>query len=246
MLPPKPPEVKKMAKKSKRYRAIFEKVDRNKAYTLAEAIPLLKECATAKFDESVEVHAKLGVDPRHADQQVRSTVGLPHGTGHTKKVLVIAAGEKIKEAEEAGADFVGGEDKVAEIEGGWLDFDAVVATPDVMKSVGKLGKVLGPRGLMPSAKTNTVTFDVAGAIKEIKAGRVEFRVDKAGIIHNGVGKVSFTVEQLNDNIKTLLRAIIKARPAAVKGTYLKSVNLSTTMGVGIKLDPSILQKDVVE
>ena len=235
-----------MAKKSKRYKAIFEKIDRSKYFSLAEAIPLLRECATAKFDESVEVHARLGVDPRHADQQVRSTVGLPHGTGHTKKVLVIAAGEKLKEAEEAGADFVGGEEKVAEIEGGWLDFDAVVATPDVMKSVGKLGKVLGPRGLMPSAKTNTVTFDVAAAIKEIKAGRIEFRVDKAGIIHNGVGKVSFTDEQLSDNIKTLIRAIVKARPAAVKGTYLKSVTLSTTMGVGIKVDASLLQKDVAE
>jgi large subunit ribosomal protein L1 len=173
-------------------------------------------------------------------------VGLPHGTGHTKRVLVIAAGEKVKEAEEAGADIVGGEEKVAEIEGGWMDFDAVIATPDVMKTVGKLGKVLGPRGLMPSAKTNTVTFDVAGAIKEIKAGRVEFRVDKAGIIHNGVGRASFTAEQLSDNVKTLFRAIVKARPAAVKGTYVKGMALSSTMGAGIKVDPVGAQKEVAE
>lgn len=235
-----------MAKKSKRYKAIAEKVERDRQYSLAEAVPLVKECATAKFDESVEIHIKLGVDPRHADQNVRSTVGLPHGTGHTKRVLVIAAGEKVKEAQDAGADFVGGEEKVAEIEGGWLDFDAVIATPDVMKTVGKLGKVLGPRGLMPSAKTNTVTFDVAAAVNEIKAGRVEFRVDKAGIIHNAVGRASFTAEQLSDNIKTLLRAIIKARPAAVKGTYVKGIALSSTMGAGIAIDPLVAQKEVVE
>jgi large subunit ribosomal protein L1 len=236
----------RMPKKGKRYKAIQEKVDREREYTLADAVALAKECATAKFDESIELHVKLGVDPRHADQQVRSTVGLPHGTGHTKRVLVIAAGEKVKEAEEAGADFVGGEEKVAEIEGGWMDFDAVIATPDVMKTVGKLGKILGPRGLMPSAKTNTVTFDVAGAIKEIKAGRVEFRVDKAGIIHNGVGRASFTAEQLSDNIKTLFRAIVKARPAAVKGTYVKGMALSSTMGMGIKVDPVGAQKEVAE
>jgi large subunit ribosomal protein L1 len=235
-----------MSRKSKRYRAILEKVDALKEYQLADAIALVKECATAKFDESIELHVKLGVDPRHADQQVRSTIGLPHGTGHTKKVLVIAAGEKVKEAEEAGADFVGGEEKVAEIEGGWMAFDAVIATPDVMKVVGRLGKVLGPRGLMPSAKTNTVTFDVAGAVKEIKAGRVEFRVDKAGIIHNGVGRASFTAEQLLDNVKTLLKAIIKARPSAVKGTYLKGVAISSTMGAGIKVDSSGIQKDLSE
>lgn len=235
-----------MAKKGKRFKAILEKIDKEKEYSLKEAIDLAKECATAKFDESVEIHIKLGVDPRHADQQVRSTVGLPHGTGHTKRVLVIAAGEKIKEAEEAGADFVGGEEKVAEIEGGWVDFDAVIATPDVMKSVGKLGKILGPRGLMPSAKTNTVTFDVADAVKEIKAGRVEFRVDKAGIIHNAVGKASFTADQLFDNVKTLLRAIVKARPAAVKGTYLKGVVLSSTMGSGIKIDATAAQKEIAD
>ena len=235
-----------MAKKGKRYKAILEKVDPLKSYPLEDAVALVKECATAKFDESVELHIKLGVDPRHADQQVRSTVSLPHGTGHTKRVLVIAAGEKVKEAEEAGADFFGGEEKVAEIEGGWMDFDAVIATPDVMKSVGKLGKVLGPRGMMPSAKTNTVTFDVANAVKEIKAGRVEFRVDKAGIIHNAVGRASFSAEQLSDNIKTLLRAIVKARPAAVKGTYVKGIALSSTMGTGIKVDETMAQKDSAE
>ncbi|MDR1944343.1 MAG: 50S ribosomal protein L1 [Synergistaceae bacterium] len=235
-----------MSRKGKRYKAILEKVDTQKEYSLVDAIALAKECATAKFDESIELHVKLGVDPRHADQQVRSTVGLPHGTGHTKRVLVIAAGEKLKEAEEAGADVIGGEEKVAEIEGGWMDFDAVIATPDVMKTVGKLGKILGPRGLMPSAKTNTVTFDVAGAVKEIKAGRIEFRVDKAGIIHNGVGRASFTAEQLTDNIKTLLRAVIKARPSAVKGTYLKSIAISSTMGAGIKIDAVGVQKDSAE
>ena len=233
-----------MAKKGKRFKAILEKIDKEKEYSLKEAIDLTKECATAKFDESVEIHIKLGVDPRHADQQVRSTVGLPHGTGHTKRVLVIAAGEKIKEAEEAGADFVGGEEKVAEIEGGWVDFDAVIATPDVMKSVGKLGKILGPRGLMPSAKTNTVTFDVADAIKEIKAGRVEFRVDKAGIIHNAVGKKNFTLDALFENAKVLLQAVQKARPASVKGTYIKSISLTSTMGPGISIDPLAAVKEL--
>jgi large subunit ribosomal protein L1 len=235
-----------MSRKGKRFKAILEKIDPLKSYSLQDAISLVKECATAKFDESVELHVKLGVDPRHADQQVRSTVGLPHGTGHTKKVLVIAAGEKVKEAEEAGADFFGGEEKVAEIEGGWMDFEAVIATPDVMKSVGKLGKLLGPRGLMPSAKTNTVTFDVAGAVQERKAGRVEFRVDKAGIIHNAVGRASFTEEQIDENIRTLLKAIIKARPAAVKGSYIKGISLASTMGAGVKVDENALQKEAAE
>jgi large subunit ribosomal protein L1 len=232
-----------MSRKSKRFKALLQKFDKQKRYELSEAVSLIKECANAKFDESVELHARLGVDPRHADQQVRSTIVLPHGTGHTKKVLVIAGGEKVKEAQEAGADFVGGEEKVAEIEGGWMDFDAVIATPDVMKVVGRLGKTLGPRGMMPRAKTNTVTFDVAGAVREIKAGRVEFRVDKAGIIHNAVGRASFTAEQLLDNIKTLVKAIVKARPAAVKGTYIKGMTISSTMGVGIKIDESLAQKE---
>jgi large subunit ribosomal protein L1 len=235
-----------MSRKSKRFKALLEKFDAQKRYELTEAVSLIKECANAKFDESIELHIRLGVDPRHADQQVRSTIGLPHGTGHSKKVLVIAGGEKVKEAEEAGADFVGGEEKVAEIEGGWMDFDAVIATPDVMKVVGRLGKVLGPRGMMPSAKTNTVTFDVANAVKEIKAGRVEFRVDKAGIIHNAVGRASFTAEQLLDNVRTLIRAIVKARPSAVKGTYVKGITLSSTMGVGIKVDEAAAQKETTE
>lgn len=233
-----------MAKKGKRYKALLEKVDLTKQYTLAEAVAIAKDCATAKFDESLELHVRLGVDPRHADQQVRSTIVLPNGTGRTKRVLVIAAGEKQKEAQDAGADIVGGEELVQEIIGGRMDFDAVIATPDVMKSAGRLGKVLGPRGLMPSAKTNTVTFDVADAVKEIKAGRVEFRVDKTAITHNAVGRASFTAEQLKENVYTLLRAIVKARPAAVKGTYLKGITVSSTMGVGVAVDPVQAQKEI--
>ena len=233
-----------MAKLSKRLTAAHQKIEDGKQYTVKEAIALFKETATAKFDESMEVHIRLGVDPRHADQQVRSTVVLPHGTGKTKRVLVLAMGEKVKEAEEAGADFVGGDDIVTKISGGWLDFDAVIATPDMMKSVGRLGKLLGPRGLMPSAKTGTVTFDLADAIREIKAGRVEFRVDKFGIVHNGVGKKSFAPEQLYDNVKTLFQAVLRARPASVKGTYVKSFSLASTMGPGIKIDPSAAQKEI--
>lgn len=233
-----------MSKKGKRYRALLEKVDLTKQYTISEAVALAKDCATAKFDESLELHVRLGVDPRHADQQVRSTIVLPHGTGHTKKVCVIALGDKQKEAQDAGADIVGGEDLVKEIADGRMDFDAVIATPDIMKSAGRLGKVLGPRGLMPSAKTGTVTFDVADAVREIKAGRVEFRVDKTAITHNAVGRASFPVENLDNNVKTLLRAIIKVRPATVKGTYIKGITLATTMGIGIAIDPSQAQKDV--
>ena len=233
-----------MAKKGKRYRALLEKVDLTKQYTISEAVALAKDCATAKFDESLELHVRLGVDPRHADQQVRSTIVLPHGTGHTKKVCVIALGDKQKEAQDAGADIVGGEDLVKEIADGRMDFDAVIATPDIMKVAGRLGKVLGPRGLMPSAKTGTVTFDVADAVREIKAGRVEFRVDKTAITHNAVGRASFPVENLDNNVKTLLRAIIKVRPATVKGTYIKGITLATTMGIGIAIDPSQAQKDV--
>ena len=233
-----------MAKKGKRYRALLEKVDLTKSCTISDAVALAKECATAKFDESLELHVRLGVDPRHADQQVRSTIVLPHGTGHVKKVCVIALGDKQKEAQDAGADIVGGEDLVKEIADGRMDFDAVIATPDIMKSAGRLGKVLGPRGLMPSAKTGTVTFDVADAVKEIKAGRVEFRVDKTAITHNAVGRASFPVEHLQENVMTLVRAIVKARPAAVKGTYIKGITLATTMGIGIPVDPSQAQKDV--
>lgn len=233
-----------MAKKGKRYKALLEKVDLTKQYSLDEAVSIAKECATAKFDESLELHVRLGVDPRHADQQVRSTIVLPHGTGHTKRVLVIATGEKQKEAQDAGADIVGGEDLVQEIAGGRMDFDAVIAAPDVMKSVGRLGKILGPRGLMPSAKANTVTFEVADAVKEIKAGRVEFRVDKTAITHNAVGRASFPVEQLKENVYALLRAIIKARPSAAKGTYLKSITISSSMGLGIAVDTAQAQKEI--
>lgn len=231
-------------KRSRRLTEAASKVEKGKTYSIKEAIALFKETATAKFDESIEVHIRLGVDPRHADQQVRSTVGLPHGTGVTKRVLVLATGEKVKEAEEAGADFVGGEDLVAKISGGWLDFDAMIATPDMMKSVGRLGKLLGPRGLMPSAKTGTVTFELDHAVKEIKAGRVEFRVDKFGIIHNAVGRKSFTEEQLYDNVRTIYQAILKARPASVKGTYVKSFSIASTMGPGIKIDPLAAQKEI--
>lgn len=235
-----------MAKRSKRYLAMLEKFDKTKLYGLREAVEILKELPPAKFDETVEMHIRLNVDPRHADQQVRGTVALPHGTGQEKKVLVIASGEKIKEAEEAGADFVGGEDIVQKIEGGWLDFDAVIATPDMMRVVGRLGRILGPRGLMPSAKTGTVTFDIADAIKEIKAGRIEFRVDRYGIIHAGVGKMSFSTDMLFDNAKALLRAVLRARPAAVKGQYVRSLAVAPTMGVGIKIDPVRAQKEIVE
>lgn len=231
-------------KRSKRYREAAAKIDDNRQYGLREAVDLFHSVATAKFNESMELHIRLGVDPRHADQQVRSTVGLPHGTGVTKRVLVLATGEKVKEAEDAGADIVGGEDLVQKIAGGWMDFDAVIATPDMMKSVGRLGKVLGPRGLMPSAKTGTVTFDLANAIQEIKAGRVEFRVDKAGIVHNSVGKKNFTPDALFENAKVLLQAIQKARPASVKGTYIKSISLTSTMGPGISIDPVAAVKEL--
>lgn len=233
-------------KRSRRYNDAAAKIEKDKLYMLKEAIALYKQIATAKFNESMELHIRLGVDPRHADQQVRSTVSLPHGTGVTKKVLVLALGEKIKEAEDAGADVAGGEELVTKIQGGWMDFDAVIATPDMMKSVGRLGKVLGPRGLMPSAKTGTVTDDIAHAIKEVKGGRIEFRVDKAGIIHNFVGKKSFSEEELFDNAKVLLQAIAKARPASVKGTYVKSISIAPSMGPGIKLDTSAVLKEIAE
>lgn len=231
-------------KRSKRYREAAAKIEAEKQYGLREAVELFQSIATAKFDESMEIHVRLGVDPRHADQQVRSTVGLPHGTGVTKRVLVLAMGEKIKEAEDAGADIVGGEDLVQKIMGGWMDFDAVIATPDMMKSVGRLGKVLGPRGLMPSAKTGTVTFDLADAVKEIKAGRVEFRVDKAGIIHNAIGRKSFSADALFENAKALLQAIQKARPSSVKGTYIRSISLTSTMGPGISVDVLSASKEI--
>jgi large subunit ribosomal protein L1 len=213
-----------------------------KPYKLEDAMPLIKKMATAKFDETVEVAMRLGVDPKHADQMVRGTVVLPHGLGKSKKVCVIASGEKVKEAEQAGAEHVGGDDLVAKIQEGWLDFDALIATPDMMKSVGKLGKVLGPKGLMPNPKTGTVTFDLSNAVREIKAGKVEFRVDKTSIIHTPVGKASFTAEKLIDNARTLIDSVVKARPAAAKGKYVRSISISSTMGPGVSLDLVAFEK----
>ena len=233
-----------MKKRIYRYRAIAEKAPQEPLDSLREAIELARENATAKFDESMEMHVRLGVDPRHADQQVRSTIILPHGIGVVKRVLVIAGGEKTKEAQDAGADFVGGEDMVQKIEGGWLDFDAVIASPDMMKSVGKLGKILGPRGLMPSAKAGTVTFEVGHAVGEIKAGKVEFRVDKFGIIHNSIGKAGFPFENLYENGKALLRAIVRARPPATKGQYIKSLAVTSTMGASFRIDPNAAVKEL--
>ncbi len=219
----------------KKYEAAAKLVEKP-AYTLNEAMPLLKKASFAKFDETVEVSMRLGVDPKHADQMVRGTVVLPHGLGKTKRVIVIASGEKVREAREAGADEVGGDDLVQKIQGGWMDFDAVIATPDMMKSVGRLGKVLGPRGLMPNPKTGTVTVDVEKAVHEVKAGKVEFRVDKTGIIHSAVGKVSFDAAKLEENAQALIQTVIKAKPATAKGRYVKSIVLSSTMGPGIHID----------
>jgi len=226
-----------MAKHGKKYSEAAKLVDKDALLEPKEALELVKKTATAKFDETVEVAVKLGVDPRHADQQIRGAVVLPHGTGKTASVLVFAKGEKAKEAEAAGADFVGAEDIIAKIEGGWLGFDVAVATPDMMGAVGKLGRVLGPKGLMPNPKTGTVTFDVERAVKEIKAGKIEYRVDKAGIIHAPIGKVSFGEDKLVDNFRTLMDTLIKAKPAAAKGQYVRSVTVSSTMGPGIKINP---------
>ncbi len=221
--------------RGKQYRTALQQID-SKPYSLEEAVPLVKKIKFAKFDETVEVHMRLGVDPKHADQMVRGTVVLPNGLGKSKRVLVIAGGDKIREAEEAGADSVGGEDMVAKIQGGWMDFDAVIATPDMMRSVGKLGKVLGPRGLMPNPKTGTVTVEVGKAVREVKAGKVEFRVDKTGIIHAPVGKTSFDIGKLVENAHSLIQAVVKAKPAAAKGKYVKSLTLCSTMGPGLELD----------
>ncbi|MGB9762098.1 MAG: 50S ribosomal protein L1 [Caldimicrobium sp.] len=231
-----------MAKRGKKYREALAKVDRTKRYTFEEAVKLALENAYANFDETVEVAVNLGVDPRHADQMVRGSVVLPHGTGKVPKVLVFAKGDKAKEALEAGADYVGDEDLIKKIqEENWLDFDKVIATPDIMGQVSKLGKILGPRGLMPSSKTGTVTFDVAKAVKDIKAGKVDFKVDRAGVVHAPVGKVSFGEKKILENLAAFFEALLKAKPSGAKGQYIKSITLSTTMGPGIKVDVNDLR-----
>ncbi|MFC7394833.1 50S ribosomal protein L1 [Scopulibacillus cellulosilyticus] len=224
-----------MAKKGKRYQEASKAIDRQKSYDIQEAIKLVKEVASAKFDESIDVAVRLGVDTRKNDQQVRGAVVLPHGTGKTQRVLVFAKGEKAKEAEAAGADFVGDQEYINKINQGWFDFDVIVATPDMMAEVGKLGRVLGPKGLMPNPKTGTVTFEVEKAVKEIKAGKVEYRAHKDGNVHVPIGKASFDDEKLVENYQTLIETLIKAKPAAAKGTYLKNISVSSTMGPGLKV-----------
>ena len=225
-------------KRGKKYVEAAKLVDRTVQYDPAEAIDLVKKTAVAKFDETIEAHIRLGVDGRHADQQVRGAVVLPHGTGKKVRVLVFAKGDKVAEAEAAGADYVGGEELIPKIQNeGWFEFDVVVATPDMMGVVGRLGRVLGPKGLMPNPKAGTVTMDVTKAVNDIKAGKIEYRLDKANIIHCPVGKASFTAEQLNDNFNTLMDAIVKAKPASAKGQYMKSVTLTSTMGPGVKVNP---------
>jgi len=225
-------------KRGKKYTESIKLVDRTKFYDPVEALELIQQTAKAKFDETVEAHIKLGVDSRHADQQVRGAVVLPHGTGKTVRVLVFAKGDKAKEAEEAGGDYVGAEDFVAKIQNdNWFEFDIIVATPDMMGVIGRLGKILGPKGLMPNPKAGTVTMDVGKAVKDIKAGKIEYRLDKTNIIHCPIGKVSFGAEKLGDNFRTLMEAIVKAKPAAAKGQYLRSVVVSSTMGPGIKVNP---------
>ncbi|KOO40855.1 50S ribosomal protein L1 [Priestia koreensis] len=231
-----------MAKKGKKYIEAAKLVDRTNAYSVAEAIELVKKTNTAKFDATVEVAFRLGVDPKKADQQIRGAVVLPHGTGKVQRVLVFAKGEKAKEAESAGADYVGDQDYINKISQGWFDFDVIVATPDMMGEVGKLGRVLGPKGLMPNPKTGTVTFDVTKAVNEIKAGKVEYRVDKAGNIHVPVGKISFEDAKLVDNFTTVFETLQKAKPSAAKGTYMKNVAVTSTMGPGVKVDPSSFAK----
>ena len=228
-----------MKKKGKRYREIAKLVDRSKLYSLSEAAPLLKQTAKSKFDETIDLAARLGVDARHADQNIRGTVALPHGTGKSMRVVVFAQGEKAHEAEEAGADAVGVDDLVDKIIGGWLDFDATVATPDLMRTImPKLGRILGPRGLMPNAKAGTVTMDVAETIRNIKAGQIEYRVEReSGIVHVPIGKVSFDSAQITENVEAIMSALVRAKPSSVKGRYLRSIAISSTMGPGIRLDP---------
>ncbi|MFB3062521.1 MAG: 50S ribosomal protein L1 [Candidatus Binatia bacterium] len=230
-----------MSGKGKSYRARLEKVDRDRRYTLEEGLRLVRETARVKFDETVELAVRLGVDPRQADQNIRGTVLLPHGMGKTVKVLAFAKGEKEREAQEAGADFIGSDDLVKKIREGWLEFDKAVATPDMMGAVGRIGKILGPRGLMPNPKAGTVTQEIGKAVRELKAGKLEFRVDKAGIVHIPIGKVSFPEEQLVENARAILASLVRAKPASAKGNYIRGVALSATMGPGIKVDPAQLQ-----
>ncbi|MGZ8496806.1 MAG: 50S ribosomal protein L1 [Candidatus Binatia bacterium] len=220
----------------KSYRKVLDKVDRNQRYQLEDSLKLVKETARAKFDETVDIAIRLGVDPRQADQNIRGTVALPHGMGKTVRVLAFAKGEKEREAQEAGADFIGSDELIKKISEGWLDFDKAVATPDMMAAVGRIGKILGPRGLMPNPKTGTVSLDIGKAVREIKAGKLEFRVDKAGIVHVPVGRASFSTEQLIDNARMVLLTILRAKPASAKGNYVKGVTIATTMGPGIKVD----------
>ncbi|NLD36141.1 MAG: 50S ribosomal protein L1 [Desulfatiglans sp.] len=226
-----------MPRRGKKYKSVVVNIERLNRYNFSDAIKLMLDCHVAKFDETVDIAVRLGVDPRHADQMVRGTVALPHGVGKTVRVLVFAKGEKEKEALDAGADYAGSDEFVEKIQGGWLDFDKTIATPDIMGTVSKLGRVLGPRGMMPNAKLGTVTFDVGKAVQEIKAGKIEFKVEKAGIVHAPMGKVSFGPEKLTDNVSAFMDTILRLKPPASKGTYLRSIAISTTMGPGIKIDP---------
>ncbi len=228
-----------MAKTGKNYRNVREKIEQ-RDYPLTEAISFLKDSSYARFDETLEIALRLGVDPKHADQMVRGTVVLPHGTGKKVRILVFASGEKIKEAQDAGADHVGGEELAKKIQEGWLDFDAVVSTPDMMRVVGRLGRLLGPRGLMPNPKSGTVTFEVGKAINDIKAGKVEFRVDKAGVLHAPLGKLSFEIDQLTENAESMLKAVLRAKPAVAKGKYVQGISLSSTMGPGLRVEEGVL------
>jgi large subunit ribosomal protein L1 len=228
--------------RGKRYREVAAKINPDQEYEPREAVSLAKETGVAKFDATIEAHIRLGVDPRHAEQMVRGTLVLPHGTGKKQRILVFAQGEKMREATEAGADFVGGEDLAKKINDGWFDFDVALATPDMMGTVGRLGKVLGPRGLMPNPKSNTVTFDLARAIKDVQAGRVEYRVDKTGVVHSIIGKDSFSQDQLFDNFASLMESVVKAKPAAAKGVYLRSIYLCGTMGPAVRVDAAAASK----